>query len=122
MMELVKILKKFILVTFTLSLLMTILIYFKTPNYGLDYEPIGWNCPGIPYNVGPGNLSVGFPFQSHIQTKIYGTCGEISNKLRTTDLFGVLKTWQFYADWIFWSLPLLAAGYLIKNQYAHNRH
>ncbi|OGL34674.1 hypothetical protein A3F65_03165 [Candidatus Saccharibacteria bacterium RIFCSPHIGHO2_12_FULL_47_16b] len=122
MMELVKTLKKFILVIFALSLLTTTLIYFKTPNYSLDYESIGWNCPGIPYSVGRGNLRVGFPIHSQIRTEIYGTCGEISNKLRARDLLSVLKTWQFYADWIFWSLPLLAAGYLIKNQYAHNRH
>jgi hypothetical protein len=40
----------------------------------------------------------------------------------TFRLVDFIKSWQFYADWLIWSLPLFGIAYIAGSRYAHSRH
>jgi hypothetical protein len=40
----------------------------------------------------------------------------------TFRLADFIKSWQFYANWLIWSLPLFGIVYLINGRYAYSRH
>lgn len=114
--------KKLIIIVVILGFLTNTVIYIKSSEFQRSSDAGGWLCPGIPYDAGSGFLNGGFPLQSHRQTEIYGTCGDISNKLNLKEFADILKTWQFYANWIIWSLPFLATSYFIGKKHANYRH
>ncbi len=113
--------KKIIIIAAILGFFATAVIYVESSKFQRSSDTEGWLCPGVPYDAGTGFLVAGFPLQSHSQTEIYGTCGDISNKLNLKEYTNILKTWQFYTNWAVWTLPFLLITYLGK-RYAHNRH
>jgi hypothetical protein len=74
----------------------------------------------VPVDV---NVNAGRPFTTNVPVKVpqQQGCGAFSSEptFRVSDF---LSSWQFYANWLVWSLPLLGIAHLISNRYAHSRH
>lgn len=90
-------------------------VYSNTP---------GWLCPGENYNNGPGILEAGFPLRAKVSVDIYGTCGKISKAdtlSKGFKVFNIFLVWQFYVNWVSWSLPIVGVGYALIRRHANSK-
>jgi hypothetical protein len=68
---------------------------------------------------------IGSPFPATTRTvqKVDRCTGDKEFQIKKTPaLSKYVRSWQFYASWFVWSLPLVGAGYVIDKRYENNRH
>ncbi len=84
-----------------------------------SFKPSSGLCIPFPFEYSASKVKVGTPLTYTLTVDFNGCEYPGRTTAAKLILISAFETWQFYANWLIWTLPYLAVGMLIKKQTKH---